>query len=199
MLQHIVLNETKSTESCYGSNWTSKKCIRCKEYWMIYRGLCFLVVVWYGSSPKPSQPLPSVSSIGDTQENRERNTTCSRQPNHLRRESMVLYKSFDTLWLDVTDVILTVNNSKKMIPSSAESSPTSKRAIYYANAGGCIVSGPEMEFLDISLTKDSLLLNAIHSPYNWRISQKTRLYSGFENLHTKIYSWMTFYRTKKGG
>jgi hypothetical protein len=30
------------------------------------------------------------------------------------------------------------------------------------------VSSPEMEFLDINLTKDSsLLLHAIHSPYYW--------------------------------
>jgi hypothetical protein len=85
------------------------------------------------------------------------------------------------------DVTLTENNSQMIIPSSVESSPTSKRAIYYANAGGCIVSGPEMKFLDIILTKDSsLLLHAIDSPYYWRILHKTKLYSTLVlKIHTK--------------
>ncbi len=39
-----------------------------------------------------------------------------------------------------------------------------------------------MEFLDISLTKDSsLLLHAIHSTFYWLILKKTILYSGFNN------------------
>ena len=51
----------------------------------------------------------------------------------------------------------------------------------------CIVSAtPEMEFLDISLTKDSsLLLHAIHSPFYWRILKKTMLSSGFKNPYKK--------------
>jgi hypothetical protein len=41
----------------------------------------------------------------------------------------------------------------------------------------------EMEFLDISLTKDSsLLLHAIH----WQISKKTILFFGFKNPYKKI-------------
>jgi hypothetical protein len=45
----------------------------------------------------------------------------------------------------------------------------------------------EMEFLDINLTKDlSLLLHAIHSPFHWRISKKTILFSGFRNPFKKI-------------
>jgi hypothetical protein len=42
---------------------------------------------------------------------------------------------------------------------------------------------PEMEFLDISLMKDSsLLLHATHSPFYWWIFKETILsYSGFEN------------------
>jgi hypothetical protein len=41
---------------------------------------------------------------------------------------------------------------------------------------------PEMEFLDIILTKDSsLLLLAIHSPFYWRTLNKTILFSGFQN------------------
>jgi hypothetical protein len=43
-----------------------------------------------------------------------------------------------------------------------------------------------MEFLDISLMKDSsLLLPAIHSPFYWRILTKIKLYSGFNNPHKK--------------
>jgi hypothetical protein len=42
---------------------------------------------------------------------------------------------------------------------------------------------PAMEFLDISLTKDSsLLLYDIHSPFSGRILKKTILLSGFKNL-----------------
>jgi hypothetical protein len=49
-----------------------------------------------------------------------------------------------------------------------------------------------MEFLYISLTKDSsLLLEAIHSSFYWLILKKTTLYSGFKlslhkNLRNKI-------------
>jgi hypothetical protein len=43
------------------------------------------------------------------------------------------------------------------------------------------LSFPEMEFLDINLIKDSSrLLNAIHTPFCWRIL----LFSGFKNTGT---------------
>jgi hypothetical protein len=46
---------------------------------------------------------------------------------------------------------------------------------------------PVMEFLDISLTKDSsLLLRAIHSSFYWQILKKTILFYGFENPFKKI-------------
>jgi hypothetical protein len=45
---------------------------------------------------------------------------------------------------------------------------------------------PEMEFLDINLTKDSnLLLHAIHSLSTGRFLKKFRLYSGFKNTYKK--------------
>jgi hypothetical protein len=45
----------------------------------------------------------------------------------------------------------------------------------------------DMEFLDMNLTKDlSLLLSAIHSLFDWRILQKTILYSGFKTPNKKI-------------
>jgi hypothetical protein len=34
----------------------------------MYRGPGFFAVVWFGSSPAPSPPLPPVSSTSDTQE-----------------------------------------------------------------------------------------------------------------------------------
>ncbi len=38
-----------------------------------------------------------------------------------------------------------------------------------------------MEFLDMSLTKDSsLLLHAIHSPFYWQILKKAILFSGLQ-------------------
>jgi hypothetical protein len=44
-----------------------------------------------------------------------------------------------------------------------------------------------MEFLDINLTKDSIiLLHAFQSPFNCRILQKTILHSGFKNTYKKI-------------
>jgi hypothetical protein len=46
---------------------------------------------------------------------------------------------------------------------------------------------PEIELLDISLTKDSRLLrHAIHSPFYLRILKKAIHYSGFKNTYKKI-------------
>jgi hypothetical protein len=45
-----------------------------------------------------------------------------------------------------------------------------------------LLNSPEMEFLNINITKDlSLLLNAIHSPFYWRILKKTKLVFGLKN------------------
>ncbi len=50
-----------------------------------------------------------------------------------------------------------------------------------------VTTRPEMEFLDIYLTKDtSLLLHAIHSPFYWRILKKPILFSGFKYIYKKI-------------
>jgi hypothetical protein len=65
---------------------------------------------------------------------------------------------------------------------------------------GCSAT-PEMEFLDISLTKDSrLLLHAIHSPFYWWILKKSILFSGFKtprNKKTRVNSQIAFCRTEK--
>jgi hypothetical protein len=44
---------------------TSRKSqiLRPREYWVIYRGLGFLVVVWFGSPPTPFPPLLSASCL----------------------------------------------------------------------------------------------------------------------------------------
>jgi hypothetical protein len=69
----------------------------------------FLAVIIFGSSPIPFPP--SVSSACDTQDDWERETTCwqkrgkggrGRSQIILRRESLVLYKSFNTLWGNLT-------------------------------------------------------------------------------------------------
>jgi hypothetical protein len=45
---------------------------------------------------------------------------------------------------------------------------------------------PEVEFLDIKVTKDlSLLLHAIHSPFYWRILKKTIVFAGLKILYKK--------------
>jgi hypothetical protein len=49
------------------------------------------------------------------------------------------------------------------------------------------INYPEMEFLNINLTKDSsLLLHATHSPFYGRILKKTKLFSGFKNPYKKL-------------
>ncbi len=54
-------------------------CSKSREYWMIYRWLGLLAIVWW-LLPHPLAPsLPSVSSTGDTQEDLERETTCWRE------------------------------------------------------------------------------------------------------------------------
>jgi hypothetical protein len=78
------------------------------EYCMIYRGPGSPTVVWFCSSPASSpNPYPvGISSTGDTQEDRERETThwqergreWARSQIIRPQESLVLYKSFNTLW-----------------------------------------------------------------------------------------------------
>ncbi len=63
---------------------------------------------------------------------------------------------------------------------------TRHNAFFHGQKIGFVSATPEMEFLDISSTKDSsLLLHAIHSPLYWRILKKTILFSGFKNYTKK--------------
>ncbi len=52
-----------------------------REYWMFYRGLDFLAVLWFGSSLSPTGRGGQRSQF------------------IRRRESMLLYESFNTLWV----------------------------------------------------------------------------------------------------
>jgi hypothetical protein len=62
-----------------------------------------------------------------------------------------------------------------------------------------LIQCTEMEFLGISLTKDSsILLHAIHSHFYWQILKKTMLFYGFtnplknpRNKKTRVYSCRT--------
>ncbi len=76
--------------------------VRNREYWMTYSGPGFLAVVWFGSPPTPPHPLPSVD--------RRHTGSLKKRDNLLTgygwgrsqiirpQESLVLYKSFKTLW-----------------------------------------------------------------------------------------------------
>ncbi len=78
------------------------------EDWIIYRGPGFLTVVCFGSSPPPLSPSLFSKLTGNTQEDLERETTCwgergkgggrGAESYVWPQESMVLYKSFNTLW-----------------------------------------------------------------------------------------------------
>ncbi len=90
--------------------WFSSRWHQGRAYSMIYRRSGSLAVVWFGFLPTSSTSLPSVSSTSDTQEDRERETTCWQEEGKGRgrsqivrpQESLVLYKSFNTLCIRVS-------------------------------------------------------------------------------------------------
>jgi hypothetical protein len=79
-----------------------------REYWMIYRRPGFLAVVWFGSSHSLLSArcfsFSIILCVADrahslTGEGRRRGWEGSQMI--LQRESMVLYKSFNTLWVKI--------------------------------------------------------------------------------------------------
>ncbi len=74
------------------SEWPTVSCVTIlsRENWIIYQGPGFRTVVGFGSSSIPPLPHLPVSSTGDTQEDRERETICwhergvggGEEPNH---------------------------------------------------------------------------------------------------------------------
>ncbi len=99
MFWRILLKCLSVTQKCarfHDRNRCKKRgCFR--EYWMIYSGPAILDVVWFGSSPTPTPPLPSVSSTGDKQEDYRKRVNLIW---------LVLYKSFSTLWVGRVIVFL---------------------------------------------------------------------------------------------
>jgi len=75
------------------ASWT----VVTRECWMIYRGPGFLAVVWFGSScPFPPSPVSKL----DRRHTRRRGGRGWARSRIIRlQESLVLYKSFNTLWL----------------------------------------------------------------------------------------------------
>ena len=82
-----------------------------REYLMIYRELGFLAIIWLGSSHIPSPPFPGVSKlplvfslpvtcVSPIELTDERwGGGDGEDPNHTTARKLVLYKSFNTLWL----------------------------------------------------------------------------------------------------
>ncbi len=100
-----------------------------REYWMIYRGPGFLAVVWFGSSsllpPFPafclqvvslSQPfwVSPVSSLLTGGGGRG----WSRSEITRRRESLVFYKAFITIWLPLSWLVISINVKYVLQPAS---------------------------------------------------------------------------------
>ncbi len=77
-----------------------------RAYWMIYRGPCFLAVVWFSSSPTPSHSPVSKLDRRFTGRMRKRNNLLTGEGWRMwarsqiipLQESMALDKSFNTLW-----------------------------------------------------------------------------------------------------
>ncbi len=75
-----------------------------REYWRIYRGPGFLMVVWFGSSPSPSLPLPSEARQATHRKSEKEKQLAhgrwgwARSRNIRPQKSLVPYKSFNTLW-----------------------------------------------------------------------------------------------------
>jgi hypothetical protein len=68
----------------------------------LHRGPGFFAVLRFDSSPNPL--LPSVSSTETTQEDWDKSLKgegegVGDEPNHTTRESLVVYQSFNTLWV----------------------------------------------------------------------------------------------------
>jgi hypothetical protein len=70
-----------------------------KEYWMIYRGPGFLDVVDFGSSPAPSLNPVSKLQRQHAERLRQREEGVGLSQIIRRLENLVLFKSFNILWV----------------------------------------------------------------------------------------------------
>ncbi len=92
-----------------------------REYWMIYRRQGFLAVIWSGSFPA-SSPLPSGSSLSQSYclpqveiTDVEGGGGGWRSQIMRRRESLVLFKSFNTLQLYSSSLFCVHNCTRSQV------------------------------------------------------------------------------------
>ncbi len=82
-----------------------------RECWMNYRGPGFLAAVWFGFFPLPPSPLLQlISSIGDTQKDWERETTCWRERGEGGGRGVKSYDG-ETAWSSINNSILSALDS----------------------------------------------------------------------------------------
>ncbi len=80
-------------------------CVLVREYWIIYRGPGFLAFLWFGSSPTPSPPVSKFDRRHTGRFSNKDKLLTGRGEGWggeskiiRRRESLVIYKSFNALW-----------------------------------------------------------------------------------------------------
>ncbi len=95
-----------------------------REYWMIYRGPDFLAVLWFGSSPVIKMSLfLSLPVCRRSSLRRERGWKgLERSQIIRRRESLVIYKSFNTLPLSINHFLFPWERFEWFIEDQAFSS-----------------------------------------------------------------------------
>jgi hypothetical protein len=81
---HYMINEIH-----VDGTGTKPERVSLREYWIIYRGPALLAVVWFGSFPTTSPPPVRMWGGGGV---------VGRSQIIRQRESLVFYKSFNTLW-----------------------------------------------------------------------------------------------------
>ncbi len=94
---------------------------------MIYGEPGFLAVLWFGSSPTTSAPLPSVSSTGNIQEDSKQETTCWQEGRRRRSQSYDRKKAWSCInrWIlcdynqSITITISQLSTVKGFIPHLA--------------------------------------------------------------------------------
>ncbi len=110
----------------------------------------------------------------------------------------ILILIFSSLFLPWCNVNSSLNNVSPNEPRTVEAG--GRTYTWCRPYVGMAWAKPEMEFLDINLTKDSSLwLHAMHSPFYWRILKKPILYSGFNDPYKESTKQESSSLFKQGG